>query len=169
MLIYSEQRLVPTDVNMLVIRGKEEGYFYIHRSLYDQAVIINDIYKDTPELLRKAITGSEDTRDDVELFMSNAPSPINMLGPYLLLVKEQLEDFVDMVGAIHVMSGPRYVALPYRDAEQSVVLSVNQRRVRAGMEQVLHDYYAVRRTTVRCSCHSADERHSNRDSPYWRR
>lgn len=106
MLIYSEQRLVPTDVNMLVIRGKEEGYFYIHRSLYDQAVIINDIYKDTPELLRKAITGSEDTRGDVELFMSNAPSPINMLGPYLLLVKEQLEDFVDMVGAIHVMSGP---------------------------------------------------------------
>lgn len=106
MLIYSEQRLVPTDVNMLVIRGKGDGYFYIHRSLYDQAVIINDIYKDTPDLLRKAITGSDESRDDVDLFMESAPSPINMLGPYLLLVKEPLEEFVDMVGAIHVMSGP---------------------------------------------------------------
>ncbi|MCM1219028.1 MAG: hypothetical protein NC548_31485 [Lachnospiraceae bacterium] len=106
MLIYSENRLVPTDINMLVIGAKNGGYFYIHRALYDQAVIINDIYKDNiPELL-EAVSGKQETRDDVEYFMDNVPSPIHILGPFLLLVKEELQDFRDMVGAIHVMSGP---------------------------------------------------------------
>lgn len=105
MLIYSEQRLVPTDTNMLTISG-HGGYFYIHRALYDQAVIINDIYKDDIPLLMQEISGSAQSRSDVDMFMEAAPSPINILGPYLLLVKEPLEDFVDMVGAIHVMSGP---------------------------------------------------------------
>lgn len=106
MLIYSEQRLVPTDVNMLVLRGDAEGFYYIHRALYDQAVIINDIYKDCPERLVEAITGQTETRPDVDYFMENAPSPISILGPFLLLVKQELTEFVDMVGAIHVMSGP---------------------------------------------------------------
>lgn len=105
MLIYSEQRLVPTDVNMLTISGAG-GYFYIHRALYDQAVIINDIYKDDVQLLIEEITGKQGSRTDVDYFMENAPTPINILGPYLLLVKEPLTEFRDMVGAIHVMSGP---------------------------------------------------------------
>ena len=106
MLIYSEQRLVPTDINMLTIAAKSAGYFYIHRALYDQAVIINDIYGDDIPQLIQAVSGKEETRDDVELFLEKAPSPIHIFGPFLLLVKQELTDFVDMVGAIHVMSGP---------------------------------------------------------------
>lgn len=106
MLIYSEERLVPTDVNMLTIKGANNGYYYIHRALYDQAVIINDIYKDDVPMLIKDITNGNETREDVETFMETAPSPIRILGPFLLLVKEELHEFVDMVGAIHVMSGP---------------------------------------------------------------
>ena len=110
MLIYSKERLVPTDVNMLVIRAKDEdGYFYIHRALYDQAVIINDIYGESPNLLIKALTNSEESRGDVDRFLEEVPTPINIFGPFLLLVKHELEDFEDMVGAIHVMSGPLHL------------------------------------------------------------
>lgn len=107
MLIYSEDRLVPTDVNMMVIRGKNNiGFFYIHRSLYDQAVIINDIYEEDVNMLIKALTGKEDSRPDVDKFLEEVPQPLNIFAPYLLLIKDELEELEDMVGAIHVMSGP---------------------------------------------------------------
>lgn len=110
MLIYSEDRLVPTDVNMMVIRGKNNiGFFYIHRSLYDQAVIVNDIYEEDPVQLIKAITGKEESRADVEKFMAEVPQPLNIFGPYLLLIKDELEELEDMIGAIHVMSGPLHL------------------------------------------------------------
>lgn len=105
MLIYSKERLVPTDVNMMVIAGMN-GYFYVHRALYDQAVILDDIYCDDHALLIKAVTNQEETRDDVEEFFATVPRPINIFAPYLLLVKEQITDIVDMIGAIHAMSGP---------------------------------------------------------------
>lgn len=107
MLIYSEERLVPTDVNMMIIRAKDNiGYFYIHRSLYDQAVIIDDIYADSPEQLRIALTGKCDTREDMEIFEEKAPKPLAILSSFLLLVDAPLKSFEDMVGALHVMSGP---------------------------------------------------------------
>ena len=106
MLIYSEERLVTTDVNMMVLSAPNGGYFYIHRSLYDQAVVIDDIYHDEIEMLIEALTGKQETRADVITFMENTPAPISILGPYLLLVKGELTEFRDMVGAIHAMSGP---------------------------------------------------------------
>ncbi len=118
MIIYSKERLVPTDVNMLVIRSKDnEGFFYIHRALYDQAVIINDIYGEDPKVLIKSLTNQEESRPDVDYFLETAPVPINILGPFLLLIKGEIEDFVDMVGALHVMSGPLHfrnmLKIPY--------------------------------------------------------
>lgn len=108
MLIYSKDRLVPTDVNMLVLksRDEEDRYFYIHRSLYDQAVILTDIYGDDKIKLIKDLTGQEQSRDDVDYFWDHTPTPVRIFAPYLLLVKEPLRKFKDMVGAIHVMSGP---------------------------------------------------------------
>ena len=105
MLIFSEEHYVPTDINMMVLKGRnDEGYFYIHRMLYDQAVILNDIYGDDPKNLIMAITNKTDSRADVDYFLEHAPVPINIFGPYLLLVKEEITDFIDMIGAIHVMS-----------------------------------------------------------------
>ena len=107
MIIYSEDRLVPTDVNMMVIRGKENiGFFYIHRSLYDQAVVLYDLYGDNPLELVKELTGKDEMREDTEYFIDNTPQPISIFGPFLMLVDDLVEDFDDMVGAIHVMSGP---------------------------------------------------------------
>lgn len=106
MLIFSEKRLVPTEINMLVLKTADGGYLYIHRALYDQAVILNHIYKDNVVGLIETLTQQKYSRSDVDLFMEMVPSPIKILGPFLLLVHEDLEEFVDMVGAIHVMSGP---------------------------------------------------------------
>ena len=106
MLIYSEERVVPTDVNMMVLSTPQGGYLYVHRALYDQAVVIDDIYQDELEVLIEALTGKREARKDVITFMENTPRPISILGPFLLLVKGELENYVDMVGAIHAMSGP---------------------------------------------------------------
>lgn len=107
MLIYSKHRVVPTDLNMMVISDvDDDGYFYIHRLLYDQAVIISDIYGDDYVKLALELTGVPDTREDVDTFFAKAPRPINILAPFLLYVKKPLTEFEDMVGAIHVMSGP---------------------------------------------------------------
>ena len=107
MIIYSKERLVPTDVNMMVLSTKNaDGYFYVHRALYDQAVIIYDLYGDDLSKLCCELTGSVAMRADVKEFIDNTPIPIKALGPFLNLVKEPLTEFVDMVGAIHVMSGP---------------------------------------------------------------
>lgn len=105
MLIYSENRYISTETNMMIIRAKDNiGYYYVHRGLYDQAVILSDIYKDDYALLCEVIGGNHETRSDVDLFVESLPSPINILGCFLLLVEEPLEDLIDMVGAIHVMS-----------------------------------------------------------------
>lgn len=105
MLIYSENRYISTETNMMIIRSKDNiGYYYVHRGLYDQAVILNDIYKENYKLLCEVITGKDEVRSDVATFVESLPSPINILGCFLLLVEEPLEDLIDMVGAIHVMS-----------------------------------------------------------------
>lgn len=105
MLVYSEEHLLVTDVNVLTIAAKGGGYFYVHRILYDQAVILDDLYSDNPHDLIKAITGGYKSRGDIVTFMRDMPKPLNILGPYLILVTEQIDELIDMVGAIHVMSG----------------------------------------------------------------
>lgn len=132
MLIYSKNRYVPTDVNMMVIRGVEDdGYFYIHRYLYDQAVILSDLYHDEPSSLIKIVTGNTDTREDVEYFLKNIPSPINILGPFLLLVNKELLTPNDMIGAIHVMSGPlnfrKMINIPFEMRNQQPCFSISIR------------------------------------------
>lgn len=117
MLIYSEVRYVPTDINMMVLRGADDKYYYIHRLLYDQAVILSDIYGENVSELVKLLSGSDTIPDSVKEFMETVPAPINILGAFLVLVKGELTSFKDMVGAIHVMSGPinlrQMVKYPY--------------------------------------------------------
>ena len=105
MLIYSEDRYISTETNMMIIRAKDNiGYYYIHRSLYNQAVILDYLYSEDYLDLCEVITGNRNSRPDVDRFVSELPTPINMLGCFLLLVEHELEDLLDMVGAIHVMS-----------------------------------------------------------------
>lgn len=132
MIIFSNDRLVPTDVNMMVIRSRDNiGYIYVHRSLLEQAVIIQDLYEDDLPRLIKDVTGSEESRGDVDFFFENAPVPINYLAPFLLLVKSELENMNDMYGALHVMSGQinfrRMLKIPFdMRSNPSFSLSINE-------------------------------------------
>lgn len=119
MLIYSKTRYISTETNMMIIRGKkdeDDGYYYVHRGLYDQAVILNDIYGKNYRELCEVLTGKAESRDDVDYIVAHLPSPINILGCFLLLVEEEIEEFLDMVGAIHVMSSAinfrRHITIP---------------------------------------------------------
>ncbi len=107
MLICSKERFFPTEVNMLVLET-EAYYFYVHRSLYDQAVVLDDLYGGDQISIERLCMDIADRKPNsmVRTFLNEAPKPINILGCYLLCLSDELDDFVDMVGAIHVMSGP---------------------------------------------------------------
>lgn len=105
MLIYNENRYVATETNMMIIRSKNnDGYYYIHRNLYDQAVVLYDKYGEDYKELCEVITGKEGSRPDVDRFVEELPKPINILGCFLLLVENEIDSMLDMIGAIHVMS-----------------------------------------------------------------
>lgn len=127
MLICSAKRYYPTDVNMLVLE-KDGLYFYVHRSLYDQAVILDDMLSriGIDEMCMK-IKRSKPV-PMVYDFIAKAPKPISALGCFLVLVTEPLTDFIDMCGAIHVMSGPlnfrRMIDLPV-ELQNSIQFSLS--------------------------------------------
>lgn len=107
MLVYNENRYVPTDCNIMVIQDASENYFYIHRMLYDQAVILDDKYNgDYMALAAKLVAPNPvpDDRSDVDFFYEHAPRPINILAPFLLLCEGAFDNLDDMTGALHVMS-----------------------------------------------------------------
>ena len=107
MLVYSQQHLVPTDVNVMTLQDLSGGYFYIHRSLYDQAVILEDQYGGNYEELSSIVSAPKpipDDRPDVDFFHEHAPHPINILAPFLILCPDAFDSLEDMTGAISVMS-----------------------------------------------------------------
>lgn len=104
MLVRSQERVYPFGINTIVLQDKEGYYYYVHRSVYDDAVILYDRYKDDTNRLLKVIGKGEDVSDDIKLFTSTVPTPISILGYFLKLVSEPLDDLTDMCGALHVMS-----------------------------------------------------------------
>lgn len=104
MLIYSKMRIYPASTNIIILEN-DEAFFYVHRTLYDQAVILYDLYKDDINRLCQEVYGSH-ARPDVLKFNLEMPEPISILGCFLGLVPDEFEDIKSMCGAIHVMSGP---------------------------------------------------------------
>jgi hypothetical protein len=109
MLIYSREKVLPSIVNMIVLQDAQGAYYYVHRSLYDQSVILTDRYAENPEALVRAL--GRDTEllaaECVDVFMSIAPSPLKILGYFLYIIDGiDLAEFTleDICGALHVMS-----------------------------------------------------------------
>jgi hypothetical protein len=89
---------------MITLQDTDDAYYYVHRSLYDQAVILEDRYGQNPVALTHAIA-KDNNNAAVEYFAANAPKPINILGYFLALVEEGLDNDMELLcGAIHVMS-----------------------------------------------------------------
>lgn len=108
MLFCSEKRLVPTNINLMTIESDDGMYYYVHRSLYDQAVILNDKYKGKENELCTMIgryTGN--VPECVEYFHIIVPEPLNILGYFLALVdnfETMTQDIEILCGVIHQMS-----------------------------------------------------------------
>lgn len=101
MLVASKDRFLPTVINTLVL-SKKDYFFYIHRDVYDQAVILADRY--TPQEL-KTIVEPEYNTSVIDYFYERAPYPINILAPFLGIVNPGLpEDMEVLTGALHVIT-----------------------------------------------------------------
>lgn len=109
MLYCSEERLVPTNINLMTIESSDGMYYYVHRSLYDQAVILNDRYKGKEDELKTLIGrySSSDTPECVSYFHVVVPEPLNILGYFLALIdgfETMSEDIEVLCGVVHQMS-----------------------------------------------------------------
>lgn len=110
MLVVSEKRLVPAHINTIVLQGDDGMYYYMHRDFYDQMVVLTDTYVhgDKISVLTQKLFGKDFTEFPANVldFYDRVPWPVKMAAPFLLLVNkvEQLTEFIDLVGAVSVMS-----------------------------------------------------------------
>jgi len=103
MLVVSPKRYLPVAVNTLVLHAGGL-YFYIHRDVYDQAVILADQYAELDEL-STLVGGGADNRETARWFYSQAPKPLNILAPFLNLIEGELERDLELCcGALHVIT-----------------------------------------------------------------
>ncbi|QMV40494.1 hypothetical protein [Cohnella cholangitidis] len=103
MIIASKERYMPVVINTLVLT-KGEWYFYIHRDVYDQMVILSDRFE-KPESLAELIGGSRINEETVRWFYEQTPKPLNILAPYIQLIEGTIEKDMELCcGALHVIS-----------------------------------------------------------------
>ncbi|GKX28653.1 hypothetical protein SH1V18_11330 [Vallitalea longa] len=101
MLVTSKKRYLPTTINTLVLI-KNDYFFYIHRDVYDKAIMLTDRY--TLDELVENIQ-PQNNLSAINYYYENSPSPINILAPFLGLVDKGLpNDIETLTGAIHVIT-----------------------------------------------------------------
>lgn len=101
MLVASKDRYLPTVINTLVLSGGEY-FYYVHRDVYDQAVILANKYT-YDELI--SIVEPQHNLLSMQRFYAYAPYPINILAVFLGIVDTGLsEDMEVLTGALHVIT-----------------------------------------------------------------
>ena len=98
MLIRSDTRYVPTAVNMIVLQGEDGAYYYLHRSLYDQCVILRDQYIGLIPSFYKLLGFEGEHPKVCDTFMESVPEPLDILAPFLGIITdcEKLDNSDDM-------------------------------------------------------------------------
>ena len=109
MLVVSNKRLVPVQINTMILQGEDGNYYYLHRDLYDQLVMLSGLYENGAriDLIVKNLTG-EDTPlpENMQMFYDTVPMPIKMAAPFLLMIEggEKLSSIDDMCGALTILT-----------------------------------------------------------------
>lgn len=103
MIVLSEERYLPTMPGIVTLQDSDGVYYYIHKTLYEQAVIIEDRYGESIETLQKLIGGHPE-HVAIQKFVQYVPRPVGIMGYFLALLSEDLEDFEDAVGALDAIS-----------------------------------------------------------------
>lgn len=104
MLTISETRYVPVKPNYIVLQDADGYYYYVNRTLYDEAIILTDRYGQSIETLKKLIGGHGEL-DCIDVFVKRAPKSISILGYFLALLSEDIDgDYEDVVGALDIIT-----------------------------------------------------------------
>lgn len=123
MLTISETRYVPVKPNYIVLQDADGYFYYINRTLYDEAIVLTDRYGQSISTLIKLIGGNSDFQC-VESFVIRAPKSISILGYFLALLSEDIEDdYTDVVGALDLITSnldPRTFIKQPAEIRQSV-------------------------------------------------
>lgn len=108
MLVLSEERVVPSQPNVLTLATNDGRYLYVHCKVYGDAAIIADKFGRSPEALASAINdGVTEVPAIVTEVYDLLPHPVNILAYYLLLIKTINVDELsveDAIGALHAIS-----------------------------------------------------------------
>ena len=123
MLTISETRYVPVKPNYIVLQDADGYFYYINRTLYDEAIVLTDRYGQSLSTLIKLIGGNSDFQC-IETFVDRAPKSISILGYFLALLSEDIEDdYYDVVGALDLITSnldPRTFIKQPAEIRQSV-------------------------------------------------
>ncbi|GFN30943.1 hypothetical protein [Paenibacillus xylaniclasticus] len=108
MIVVTKERYIPVMVNMIVLT-KGEHYFYIHRDVYDQAVILSDRYREFSQL-SELVGGKDVNGETAAWFYESAPKPLHIFAPYLLLIDGVIDkDMEQACGVLHVITSMIHV------------------------------------------------------------
>lgn len=103
MIVVSEDRYVPINPEYMVLQDADGFYYYVHRTFYEQSVIMEDRYGESTETLQKLIGGNSEF-EAIEIYRKYVPRPLNIMGYFLALLQNDITDFVDIVGAMDTIA-----------------------------------------------------------------
>ena len=104
LIVCSDKYLLPVVGGVITLQVDDSLMIYVHRSLYDVAVVLKDRYE-TKDRLIEAI-GFVNNMDAINMFYKECPDPINILAPFLSYINPTLETeftFEFCVGALHTL------------------------------------------------------------------
>lgn len=111
MIVISKERFYYTNPNIIMLE-KDDNFFYSHRNVYDQAVILNYVYNSNIEdVLITLDPNFKNNNKAYEWLKENLPKPLNILAPFIYLVDSDLgDDYEDYCGALQVITSQISVA-----------------------------------------------------------
>lgn len=107
MILYKTKPLSIAQENTIMLETDDgSAFIYLSKSTYDQALLLSDRFEGELSYLKKTVLGGEVTNDDaITYFFENAPEPINILAPYIGLIKVDLpSELRELCGALHMVS-----------------------------------------------------------------
>lgn len=108
MLVLSNERVVPSQPNVLTLTTNDGRYLYVHCKVYGDAAIIADKFGRSKEALISVISeGATEVPAIITEVYELLPHPVNILAYYLLLIKTiNVEELTveEAIGALHAIS-----------------------------------------------------------------
>lgn len=111
MILYRKEAFQFKMLNVMLLDAPigedDNSVVYVSKNTYDQAVVINDRFEGERTVLCKRL-GADRNDELVVFFYDNAPSPINILAPFLGLLRKEVDVPIDDIevqyGYLHMLS-----------------------------------------------------------------